>query len=630
MKYNLKSYGINDRDAKKVQGQNAIRTTCPHCSSTRKTEAHRRERVLYVNLDNGCCHCHHCGAEWRMDSEEYLQRREKALRLAQAPTTYRRPKQLKPAAAAGNTSAAAAAAGSASAEAGSTAAAATAEPGVFSPATLKYLTETRGIPLDVLRRAAVGEQMEYMPQTRREERCIVFNYMEQGFLINQKFRDGKKNFKMVQGAELIPYLIDSCLGQEEVIVTEGEIDALSFLAAGFTSVVSIPSGANSNADWMNRFYDLYFSDKQRVYIATDMDAPGQQAAEELIRRFGPEVCLRVRFSPGCKDANDELLQGGAEALRRCIDDAQLVPVPDISLLEDFEGELDAFYANGPQPGAVTGWANLDKAVTFGTGQLALVTGRSNDGKSEWVDELVLRLMLRTGWNAGFWTPENSQMDHCRKVIEKLTDRTFEHRGRVGVQPEQFALCKRWMNRHLAWLDLPFDRLRLDIILDRCRSMVRKFGIRILVLDPFNFIEKENGSTRSENAWDSHVVGAVREFARRHDVLVFLVAHPRKVEMQVDGRRRRITMEDISGTADFGNKADYCFCVDRDDDHQVVTISIDKVRFKQYGSKGQQVFFVYKRNSGRYCPCQVDENRIPRDTDYAASSGIWLQPALFNE
>ena len=602
IKYDLTQNGIPTDVIKQVPGQNAIKTLCPKCSSERKTEAHRREAVLYVNLDNGCCHCHNCGADWRMDSREYLARKEKALYLAQQRRTFTRPKTSKPS---------------------------TQEE--FSEEMVKYFTETRGIPMDIVRRMHVTEQTEYMPQTRQNECCIVFNYIEQGFLINRKFRDRHKNFKMIQGAELIPYNIDSCLGKEEIIVCEGEFDALAFVTAGFESVISIPSGANTNTDWMNRFYDIYFADKKHVYIATDMDAPGMQAAEELIRRFGPEVCLRVNFSDGCKDANDELLKNGAEGLRKRIEEAVVVPMPDITTIDCFESELDAFYQNGPTPGQTTGWQNLDRIVTFGTGQLALVTGRTNDGKSEWLDELVIRLMIRTGWNTGYWTPENTLMDHSRKIIEKLTDRTFVRKGNIGLQPEHLNLCKQWMKEHLSWIDLPFDQLRLKTILDRCRSLVRKYGIRILVLDPYNFIEKENNATRSENAWDSHVVGAIRSFAIKHNVLVFLVAHPRKVEMQIDGRKRRITLEDISGTADFGNKADYCFCIDRDDEHHVVTVSIDKVRRKQYGTKGKQAFFVYKTNSGRYCPCETDANKNPQNTDFKTDAGMWLkQHDLFNE
>lgn len=595
-RFDLKENGIPTDVIKEVHGQNAVRTLCPKCSANRKSMAHRKDPVLFVNLDNGYCYCHHCGEQWRMCSKEYLERKDKALHLAQTKTTYNRPKKSM-----------------------------SATDGGFSESIEKYFTQTRGIPLSVAKMMHVSEQVEYMPQTKKNEHCIVFNYMLQGFLINQKFRDRHKNFKMVQGAELIPCNVDSCLGEKEMIVVEGEFDALAFVTAGFMNVISVPSGANSNTDWMNRFYDLYFSDKERVYIATDMDAPGMQAADELIRRFGPEVCLRVNFSEGCKDANDELMKHGVDGLRKCIEEATVVPMPDISTVDSFENELDAYYLNGPTPGKITGWKNLDEIVSFGTGQLALVTGRTNDGKSEWLDELVIRLMLHTGWNAGYWTPENTLMDHSRKVIEKLTDRTFVRKGNIGVQPEQFALCKQWMKERMSWIELSFDHLRLDTILERCRSLVRKYGIRILVLDPFNFIEKENSYTRSENAWDSHVVGAIRSFAIKHDVLVFLVAHPRKVEMQVDGRKRRITLEDISGTADFGNKADYCFCVDRDDEHHVVTISIDKVRRKQYGSKGKQAHFVYKTISGRYCPCELDENKNPQNTDYYTDGGMWLKP-----
>ena len=95
------------------------------------------------------------------------------------------------------------------------------------------------------------------------------------------------------------------------------------------------------------------------------------------------------------------------------------------------------------------------------------------------------------------------------------------------------------------------------------------------------------------------------------------------DVQVDGRKRRITLEDISGTADFGNKTDYCFCIDRDDVKKVVTVSVDKVRRKQFGSKGLQAFFVYNKNGGRYYPCSVDENKNVKEVDYCSDQGFWL-------
>ena len=617
-KYNPEAYGINMRDAKEVTGKNEIRTFCPHCHANRKTE-HRKERELWVSLDTGNCKCHNCGAEWRMDTVEYTERM--AEMECRASGTQRAAGDVRKASQGHKT-------------AGQTAKfALPPTPDSFNPPTdarlVSYITEVRRLPMDVIRGMKVTQASVMMPQVKAERLCIVFNYLHNGVLVNRKYRDSEKHFMMDKGAELIPYNIDSALGSDHVIVTEGEFDTLSLVAAGFSSVVSMPSGANSNTSWLDRFYDDYFADKKRVYIATDMDAPGMKAAEELIRRFGPEVCYRVTFSDGCKDANDELVKHGVEGLRKSVEEAQPVPLKDIKTMDDFGDMLDLLYQEGPKPGACTGWENLDRVVKFQTGQLALVTGRTNDGKSEWVDELVLRLALSQNWKIAYWTPENTLLDHNRKLIEKLTGRTFVRRGTSqGVQPGQYHLCKQWIGENVTWIDLPFDKLNLDTILERSRSLVRKFGIRLLVLDPFNFIEKENNSQRSENAWDSHVVGAIRSFAIENDVMVVLVAHPRKVEMQIDGRRRRITIEDISGTADFGNKADYCFCVDRDDDHKVVTISVDKVRNKLLGSRGQ-AFFVYQKASGRYVPCDIDDKRNPVNTDFAKYGGMWIDvPELF--
>ncbi|MFR6181520.1 MAG: toprim domain-containing protein [Flavonifractor plautii] len=98
------------------------------------------------------------------------------------------------------------------------------------------------------------EQEEYMPQTGQKERCLCFNYFEDGKLVNTKFRTLQKHFRMVSGAELIPYHIDALRGTPECIFTEGELDAASFMAIGRRDVVSVPSGANSNLQWMDRLW----------------------------------------------------------------------------------------------------------------------------------------------------------------------------------------------------------------------------------------------------------------------------------------------------------------------------------------------------------------------------------------
>ena len=96
-----------------------------------------------------------------------------------------------------------------------------------------------------------------------------------------KFRDAAKHFKMVKGAELIPWNIDAIKGKEKCYITEGEIDALSLIAAGLEEVVSVPNGAGgANLQWLDRFVESHFDDKTEIILAMDTDKRGVELRDD--------------------------------------------------------------------------------------------------------------------------------------------------------------------------------------------------------------------------------------------------------------------------------------------------------------------------------------------------------------
>ncbi|NDV84991.1 toprim domain-containing protein [Bacteroides sp. 51] len=119
---------------------------------------------------------------------------------------------------------------------------------------------------------------------------------------------------MMGGAEVIPYNIDGIKGTPECICVEGEIDALSFAEIGRTDVISVPTGANTNLSWMDRFMESHFDDKKVIYIAVDNDNKGLELRKALLARLGTERCKIMEYPQGCKDAN-EVLQAHHPALR---------------------------------------------------------------------------------------------------------------------------------------------------------------------------------------------------------------------------------------------------------------------------------------------------------------------------
>ena len=574
-----------------------IKTICNQCLPTRHN---KRDRSLRVNIDTGHCHCYHCGADFYVpdDTEEREKAERQAARKRRAaavvPQHFQRPVF----------------------DASKT---------TLSDATERWLVETRCIPQSVIAELRITEQEEFMPQFGAKERCVCFNYFEGGQLVNTKFRSGKKHFKMVQGAELIPYNIDSLIGQTSCIIHEGELDAASSIAAGFKGVISVPAGANSNLSWLDRFMETHFEDLEEIIIAVDTDSAGIRLRDELVNRLGAERCRVVAYGPDCKDANEHLVKYGLESLCIAIEQAVEVPLEGIFTAADLHGDLRALFDNGFGPGAETGWEEMDKICTYERRRNIIVTGTPGAGKSEWVDELVLRLCLRHQWKIGFFSPENIPIVyHLRKLIEKLTGHRFQNG--CGMTEGLLARSEEFLAENVSHISLKGNATP-DRVLAKARELVVRRGCRIFVFDPLNRFDHEPAPGQTETQYISNLLNKFTEFATQYNCLLILVAHPRKMNRNpTTGATPRVEMYDINGSADFYNKADYGIVVERDKEIGITRVYVDKVKFKHLGVGGVATF-VYDPVNGRYLPCEeshdpaVPPEQRARNTVY--DSSCWL-------
>ena len=574
-----------------------IKTICNQCLPTRHN---KRDRSLRVNIDTGHCHCYHCGADFYVpdDTEEREKAERQAARKRRAaavvPQHFQRPVF----------------------DASKT---------TLSDATERWLVETRCIPQSVIAELRITEQEEFMPQFGAKERCVCFNYFEGGQLVNTKFRSGKKHFKMVQGAELIPYNIDSLIGQTSCIIHEGELDAASSIAAGFKGVISVPAGANSNLSWLDRFMETHFEDLEEIIIAVDTDSAGIRLRDELVNRLGAERCRVVAYGPDCKDANEHLVKYGLESLRIAIEQAVEVPLEGIFTAADLHGDLRALFDNGFGPGAETGWEEMDKICTYERRRNIIVTGTPGAGKSEWVDELVLRLCLRHQWKIGFFSPENIPIVyHLRKLIEKLTGHRFQNG--CGMTEGLLARSEEFLAENVSHISLKGNATP-DRVLAKARELVVRRGCRIFVFDPLNRFDHEPAPGQTETQYISNLLNKFTEFATQYNCLLILVAHPRKMNRNpTTGATPRVEMYDINGSADYYNKADYGIVVERDKEIGITRVYVDKVKFKHLGVGGVATF-VYDPVNGRYLPCEeshdpaVPPEQRARNTVY--DSSCWL-------
>ena len=477
---------------------------------------------------------------------------------------------------------------------------------VFEPVKDKAVQwfESRGISQQTLNDLKVTTGEEFMPQTGKKENTIQFNYIMGDELINVKYRDGRKNFKLYKGAEKIFYNINSIVGYDWCVITEGEMDVLALHEAGVKNVISVPNGAtlnNNNLDYLDNCID-YLEDKDKIILAVDADEAGQTLRYEFIRRLGAEVCYLVDFN-GNKDANDFLIEHGAEKLRKVIDSATQVPLEGVSTLKDLEVDLIDFVHNGFKPGYQVGLSNFDKIFSTYTSQFITVTGIPSSGKSDFVDQMCIGYNKNYGWKTAYASPENKpNFLHAHKLIRK----TWE-----GMPTKDDINTSKWkkvtdhVNDNYFFIDM--DRYTLEEVLKKGGELVKRKGIKCLVIDPFNKVRDVDCKTEDVNRYTMEYLTKIEIFAKKYDVLVIVVAHPTKMYKDKDGKMEEPNMYNIKGGGEWYDASYHGLLVHRDYEAKTVKAKVLKVKFQNLGENGAEAHFNWEPKSGSYIPIVSEAN-----------------------
>ncbi len=494
----------------------------------------------------------------------------------------------------------------------------------LSDEIVRYFAEKRGISQEVLIRMRITQEMKFLQNAGKEVMCIGFNFFENGELVNTKYRGLEKDFASRTGARTIPYNIDGIVTTRDCAIVEGETDALSFMQSRYYSVISVPNGANSNLDWLDPYVETHFENKDIIYIAVDMDEKGMMLRTELVRRLGKERCRIVTFAEGCKDANEHLMMHGTESLRACLAAAPEMPLEGVFTVKDVKDEFRTLFEQGADTGLSTGFDNLDGLLKLETGRLCVVTGVPNCGKSEFIDMLAVQMNMLHDWKTVFFSPENLPLQmHFAKHSEKLVGKGFK----MGItSEEEYVGVYEFLKQNIFSI-VPEKGFKLDNILKKAREVVRRKGVKMVVIDPFNRIDHQMEKGMAETQYISHFLDRLASFALSTGTLVVLVAHPRKLERDAITKRYPVPdMYCINGSANFFNKTDYGFAVEREDNSNLCTVHIQKVRFRNLGKCGQATF-AFNLNNGRYSPCEVEKapngDRRPLYSPTLFDNSNWL-------
>lgn len=463
----------------------------------------------------------------------------------------------------------------------------------LSPKIVKWF-EDRKISQKTLLKLKVTEGVESMPTKEGWEdmNTIQFNYFRNDELVNTKYRGKNKVFKLCKGAELILYNIDSIKWQTEAFIVEGEVDALSLVEAGYNNVLSVPNGASehrNNLIYINNCLKE-ISHIEKWHLGLDNDSNGRKLREELAERFGKDKCDYIEWKDK-KDANDVLKQYGIQGVIDCCSNPVKFPLEGAFTISDFSYEIDDLRENGLDRGFSIGLKDFN--LRFVKGYINVITGLPGSGKSECVDEIGLRLTVKNGMTGAFYSPENKPTQlHYSKMARRLTGKAWD--GENCITKEEDRVVRNYLEKKI-WFIKPEKDFSLTSILKSIRNLQIRYGLDYFVIDAWNKLEHKDT--------DTHAVGKALDeiaiFCEANNLLCFLVAHPKILQKdKKTGEYNVPSMYDISGSANFFNKADNGIAISRDPATKKSTWHILKVKFSHWGWTSHSEYSWHPA-SGRY-------------------------------
>lgn len=450
--------------------------------------------------------------------------------------------------------------------------------GVHSKPTYKYPLHEDKAPGDNMisywnKRKISKKTLDYLDIKEDDKGNTVFHYYDDNdVLLSTKYRPSRKPQKseskcwFQKDADFTPILfnMNRVDPSKPLVITEGEPDCMSIVEAGYMNVVSVPNGCN-NMKWIEQCWD-WLEQFQKIIVWGDNDEPGIRARNEICNRLGTWRTYYVEVTEPIddfgnpldgklpKDANEVLYFFSKEKVLEYVYNPIELPVEGVLDLAKAE-EFDIQNAEG----LLTGITDLDNQIyklVFGT--VNIITGKSGEGKSVFVNQVAICQALDQGYDVFVFSGELPAPVLKNWVETNMINRehiTLKDGGHVRCFDQSSRLkMEQWYSGRVMIYDDSVDTTA-STLLHKMEEMARKFGTKVFLIDNLMMVDLECDEESRLQA-EKNFIKDLINFAKKYNVLVFLVAHPRKTG------EIRVTKEDISGSSNIVNLAHMVFSVHR--------------------------------------------------------------------
>lgn len=443
----------------------------------------------------------------------------------------------------------------------------------FTPPSRKNLTKLSEVGLQYFVNRRISQNaINQFKIAEGKNGYVAFPYFFNGELVNIKFKNIKeKRYMQSPGGMHVVFNFDEAMKYDEVLITEGEEEAMCWSDAGTPYATSVDGGApnpnDTNVDkkleCIGNCIDL-FEKAKLIYIGVDNDDNGKRLLQELKRRFQIEKIRVIDYAP-YKDANEVVMNEGHDGLRKRKAEAKEVKMEGVYSLNDVRAELIRMWHYGLPKGTTTHFPSLDERWKWREGEVTLVTGFANDGKSTLFNvNLPMCKAVFDGWKFGLYIPENLPLEEAYEefiqcYVGKMTDKDYP---KYRMTEDEYFSAMDFVHDHFHLVH-PEEKQTLDKIFEGLDFLVRKYGIKAAIIDPYNSVEHLIRPGETIDQYVTRFMGMLRGWARKRNICVILIAHQNPPEKKTgDGDFPEPDMYRVKNGGSFADRTDNLLTVHR--------------------------------------------------------------------
>ena len=454
---------------------------------------------------------------------------------------------------------------------------------------------------------------------KENNNCVVFEYRnELGEHLANKYRKTKKSegpkmwFEKGTNVNTL-FNMDKINLSEPLLITEGEFDCLSAIESGFKNTVSIPSGVNGTNEWITSNW-TFIEQFEEIIIWFDNDEAGIKGSREVFNRL-PNKSVKIVRCEVANDINELLHKYGKLAVLKQIEKASTPTLEGVATLDMIE-DFDVHEAETLKLGIDDIDTDL---VGMVFGSLNVLSGRNGSGKSTILNQIYIAEAINQGYktflfsgeliggNVKYWllqtlANEEQFAEYTAKDGHKYKKVTIQSKEKiVNDMKDRFFLYDS-------------DDYRIEAIIEKMTVLAKRYGVRVFIIDNLMTVES---SLKDKYEAETDIVKKLKNFAKKYNAIVHLVAHPRK------SMNDEIEKDDVAGSANITNLADYVTTISRAKDDVVEYDAILKILKNRHTgvNVGKRLMFNIERK--RFYSSETEKELNKRYLDlWEEVQGAW--------